>query len=219
MPVSLTILLATIVCFIGGCASKTATVGAAEPANAPTAVGANTGLHVAACTTLSNEEISAVQDEAVSETKGNDSTSGGLLVSHCVYLLPTYSKSLSLDILRPAPSNANALEEFWETRFEDSEKERERDAEKTGTGTTTDRQRSGEREEKEIESKPRPVSGVGDEAFWVGSGVKGTLYVRKGAVVLILSIGGAEVESSRLQKTIVLAQRALSRVQSQVRGS
>ena len=214
MSVRLIILLATIAGFNGGCASTTATRDAAAPANAPTAVAANTVSNVAACTILSNEQIRGVQGESVTETKGNDSTGGGLVVSHCVYLLPTYSKSMSIDILRPAPSDAqsNALEKFWDTRFEDSDEKLERDGEKARTASATDRQRSEGREEKEMESKPRPVSGVGDEAFWVGSGVKGSLYVRKGGAVLILSIGGAEDESTRLKKTILLAQHALSRI-------
>jgi hypothetical protein len=57
------------------------------------------------------------------------------------------------------------------------------------------------------------VKGVGDEAFWVGSGVKGALYVRKGDAVLILSIGGAETEQTRIRKTTELAQHALKRIQ------
>jgi hypothetical protein len=168
--------------------------------------------------------------------------SGGLAISHCVYLLPTYSKSLSLDIMRAAPSNAGsgALEKFWETRFEDGEKEREhegekarpasadREGEKARPASGSDRERKKarapsrsdrEREKEEMESKPLPVSGVGDEAFWVGSGVKGSLYVRSDGAVLILSIGGSEDESTRLKKTIQLAQHALNHIQSQVRGS
>ena len=209
-------LLISIACLNGACGSTAATGGHAAPANASsTAVVANTGSNVVACKTLSNEEISAVQGEAVRETKGNDSMSGGLAISHCVYLLPTYSKSLSLDIMRAGPSNAGsgALEKFWETRFEDGEKEREREREKARTASGKDR----EREKEEMESKPRPVPGVGDEAFWVGSGVKGSLYVRKDDAVLILSIGGAEDESTRLKKTIQLAQHALNHIQSQVR--
>jgi hypothetical protein len=110
--------------------------------------------------------------------------------------------------MRVGPSNAGsgALEKFWETRFEDGEKEREREREKARTASGKDR----EREKEEMESKPRPVPGVGDEAFWVGSGVKGSLYFRKDDTVLILSIGGAEDEPTRLKKTIQLAQHALN---------
>ncbi|MGH9873137.1 MAG: hypothetical protein ACRD9S_11835 [Pyrinomonadaceae bacterium] len=219
------ILLASIFFFTPGCSS---TPGAAAPpaTSTPSASSATASEakipNVAACTALSNEEILAVQGETVTETKGNDSTGRGLAVSHCVYLLPTYSKSLSLDITKAASSTAgdDVIEKFWETRFEGSEKEREhereRDAEKAREARTPHvegRPRSREREEEEMESKPRRVAGVGDEAFWVGSGVKGALYVRKGDAVFILSIGGAEPEAIRIKKTTVLAQHALKRIQ------
>ena len=210
------IILTGISLFTSGCGS---TPGAAAPpantASVPSTASAEAskGTNVAACRALSNEEVLAVQGEMVSETKGNDNTSGGLAVSHCVYLLPTYSKSLSLDIMRAASSKVgnNAVEKFWETRFAGSEKERERDADEARGARAADHPR-GEREEEEMQFKPRPVSGIGDEAFWVGSGVKGALYVRQGDAVLILSIGGAEAESARIKKTTLLAQDALKRV-------
>ena len=218
MLLRLIVLAIGILMFTPGCAS---TPGAAAPpitasgtssANSPDA---NKNTNVAACTTLSKEEILTVQGEIVRETKGNDSTSEGLRVSHCVYLLPTYSRSLSLDITRAAQENAghDAIEKFWETRFAESEsqeeRERDRDLEKARGSEPKAR---GEREEEERESKPRPVAGVGEEAYWVGSGVKGALFVRKGDAVLILSIGGAEAESTRIKKTVELAQHALKRI-------
>ena len=217
MLLRLIVLLTGISLFSQSC---TSTPGAATPpsttasTSSATSPEASDGTNVLACRALSKEEIRAVQGEMVQETKGSDSTSGGLAVSHCVYLLPTYSKSLSLDITRAASLNSGhrAIEKFWETRFAESEEEREReqDSEKA---RVLEPKRGGQREEEEVESKPRPVTGVGDEAFWVGSGVKGALYVRKGDAVFILSIGGAEAESTRIKKTTLLAQHALKRVQ------
>jgi len=219
-----TILLTGISLFTSGCGS---TPGAAAPqlTNTPmssaTTPEANNGTNIAACRALSNDEILAVQGETVRETKGNLSTNEGLAVSHCVYLLPTYSKSLSVDIMRAVSFNSgeNALEKFWDKRFGGNEKqegrdeERERAAEKARAALTSNGQRRGELEEEEMGSQLHPVAGVGDEAFWVGSGVKGALYVRKDDAVLVLSIGGAEAESSRIKKTTLLAQHALKHIQ------
>ena len=209
MFLRLIIVLTFMFLFTSGCASMPAAA-TPPPTTSRTSPEPNKSAN-SACRALSNEEIRAVQGEMVSETKGNDSTSGELAVSHCVYLLPTYSKSLSLDITKAASSNAgnDAIEKFWEKRFAGLEEERERDSEKA---RESDRKRSGDREEEEKESKPRPVAGVGDEAFWVGSGVKGALYVRKGDTVLILSIGGSEAEQTRIKKTTALAQHALKRL-------
>ena len=215
MLLRLIVLLTSICLFTLGCSSTPGA--AAPPTNAvstasATSPAANNAPNVAACTTLSNEEILAVQGETVRETKGNDSTSEGLAVSHCVYLLPTYSKSLSLDITRAASLNGGhvAIEKFWETRFAEPDEERERNSEKA---RASEPKRGRDREDEEKEPRPRRVTGLGDEAFWVGSGVKGALYVRKGDAVLILSIGGAEAEPTRIMKTTALAQHALKRVQ------
>src|SRR6266550_3782940 len=111
------IILTGISWFTSGCGSTPGS--ATPPANtanvrSTASTEASKGTNVAACRALSNEEVLAVQGEMVSETKGNDNTSGGLAVSHCVYLLPTYSKSLSLDIMRAASSKVgnNAVEKF-----------------------------------------------------------------------------------------------------------
>jgi flagellar biosynthesis GTPase FlhF len=234
------VLLLTLLVAAVGCINKTESVGPtatnAPAGSSPNAVGdksatsdttAQAGGNIAACTALTGAEIESVQGEAFKETQGNEHTGGGLNVSHCVYVLPTYNKSLSLDITRNDKSNAagNAVEQFWETRFRDTDKgaERERESERErererGKEKSAGREQGRARQESEREreaeeaAKPRPVSGVGDEAFWVGSRIKGTLYVRQKDVVLILSIGGADDDNAKIKKTSALAQKALKRL-------
>ena len=167
--------------------------------------GAPGGPRVLACSVLTGEEIQAVQGEAVKETKGSDTSTGGLAVSHCVYLLPTYTKSLSLDVLKEdaAGSGKGNIEKFWESRFHRSAQERDEEEER-GEGR--------ESEEEEGGAKPRPVEGVGDEAFWVGGSTKGVLYVREKGIVITLSLGGAEDEATKIKKSKALSLQALKRI-------
>jgi hypothetical protein len=185
-----------------GCGAGHDAAGNGAPPNAQKAVG---GQRVLACSVITSEEIQAVQGEALNETKGSDSTGEGLAVSHCVYLLPTYVKSLSLDVLRAdqAGRGSDSIEKFWESRF------RRRGTER---GEEDERERGEEEEEEEGGAKPRPVEGIGEEAFWVGGRAKGVLYVREKGVVMTLSLGGAEDEATKIEKSKTLLLQALKRI-------
>ena len=80
-----------------------------------------------------------------------------------------------------------------------------------------EREESGEREPEHGEAEepkrpPKRVRGVGDEAFWVGNRLAGSLYVRKGSAVLRVSVGGAGTEEEKIEKSKALAKRALKRL-------
>ncbi|HEX8708589.1 MAG TPA: hypothetical protein VF723_10140 [Pyrinomonadaceae bacterium] len=221
--------------FIGaaGCESKPG--GNSSPANqaaAPQAAAtpqktADTKGGVGACSVLTQEEFTAVQGEAFKETKTSDHTDASFIVSRCFYVAPTFAKSVSLDIVsnNPANSNKSAVREFWNERVirttggeEEGEKESERDRERErererGRGKEGPKERGGDREseeerEKEM-SKPLKVTGVGDDAYWVGNVKVGALYVLKGNTYLRISIGGAEDVPSKINKLKALAQHAL----------
>jgi hypothetical protein len=67
--------------------------------------------------------------------------------------------------------------------------------------------------EEEEEGKARPakkLEGLGDEAYWDGSRVGGTLYVLKGDVFLRISVGGSDDEEARLRKSKALAEKAFA---------
>ena len=66
----------------------------------------------------------------------------------------------------------------------------------------------------EEHAPPKKISGVGDEAFWFGSRVGGALYVLKGEKDLFIriSVGGADNEETKINKSKALAQKALKRL-------
>ena len=142
------------------------------------ATAAHVGARPDACQILTKKEISAVQGETYSDTKLTPRDGG----SQCFYQLPTFTKSVSVDVIR------GSGKEFWDQNFERSE---------------------------EAEEKSRPpvrVEGVGDEAFWAGSKVAGSLYVRKGDAVLRVSVGGPGTEAEKMAKSKRLALKALRRL-------
>lgn len=198
----------------------------ASPACARRRVETNAAAVGDACTLLNGSDIKSIQGEDAAETKGSERTGGALLMSQCYFRLPTFNKSVNLEVIRPAPggaASAGAVSKYWEERFhnnsasegeaEREQEERER-AEKGRGGAKGERgEEEREQEEKAREaSRPQPVSGVGDEAFWVGNQLNASLYVlAKGAVVRV-SLGGAEDTPTRIKKTTALAEHVLKRL-------
>jgi hypothetical protein len=165
-------------------------------------VNAGTGAAAAqtdACALITKSEIEAVQGEPVKDTKSSDRSTDSLAISQCFYSLATFHKSVSLEVTRANPANANksGAKEFWNQTFHKKAGKEEREEE--------------EEEEKE-KSKPEPVPGVGDEAFWSGNRTSGALYVLKNNAIIRISIGGPDKESVKINKSKVLAQKALGRL-------
>lgn len=186
---------------------------------------AMTNTKAAACALITSAEIEAVQGEAVRDIKGNDRENGGLTVSQCFYTLPTFSKSISLQLTRNASGKGkrDAVREFWNQSFHrdrDKDKDRDKDHGKDkDRGKDRDRNenknRSQDREEEEEENKvpPQFVTGLGREAFWVRGGVAAAIYVLKNDNVYFrLSLGGADAEPIKIDKAKRLAQKALKRL-------
>ncbi len=169
-----------------------------------------------ACPLLSAADIQAVQGEKVSEMKGSERTSDSLSTAQCFYRLPTFSKSVSLEVMRPAGSSTRAAEEFWERRFgggreaEEREMEAERELERKRSGEKGERKE--EREKDESAPRPQPVAGLGDAAFWSGNQLNSSLYIRKNNVIVRLSIGGPEEPSAKIKRATALADKVLNRL-------
>ena len=134
-----------------------------------------------ACHVLSKEDVAAVQGESYTETK---LSAHGELTT-CFYQLPTFSKSISVDVMR------GGAREYWE---ENIENERERE----------------EPEEKEAEL--HRVPGIGSEAFWVGARGTGSLFVRKDDSMVRVSVGGPGTAEEKIRKSKTLALRALKKL-------
>lgn len=159
-----------------------------------------------ACALLTSAEIEAVQKEAVKETKLTRSSQGGFSISQCFFTLPTFNNSISLQVTQRADGSASRdPREFWKETFNpESKSEREREREK--------REKREREEEEEEGAPPQKVTGVGDEAFWVGSRVGGALYVLKGNSYLRVSIGGGGPQSDKIQRLKSLAQKVTERL-------
>lgn len=168
-----------------------------------------------ACALLTSDEIKAVQGEAVKESKPSQRGEASFAVAQCFYTTPTFTKSVSLEMTQRAANAKTSPRDFWEEQFgryeqaggreRERERAREREREK-------DKGRGGREEEEEEGAPPTPVSGIGDEAFWVNSRVSGTLYVLKGDRFIRISLGGADDDATRQKKAKTLAQKALARL-------
>lgn len=182
------------------------------------------------CALLTGEELKEVQGEATAEAQGSEHAAGALSMSQCFFRLPTFARSVSLEVVRAAPgADASALKEYWRRRFhpeavearerarelkEEREREREKELERERAAGQVREGGHGEEEEKEGEDDVRPqrVNGLGDEAYLTGGGRTSTLSVKKGDAVLRLSVSGPEERPAKLKKLNALAAKALKRL-------
>jgi hypothetical protein len=134
-----------------------------------------------ACNVLTKADIAAVQGETFTAAKLSNRPGA----TTCFYQLPSFTNSVSVDLMR---SGGRA---FWEQHFE-----RENETEEPGEKTPP----------------PKKISGVGSEAMWVGSRAAGSLYVRKGDKLLRVSVGGPGDDAAKIAKSKKLAVRALKRL-------
>src|SRR2546430_16801532 len=123
----------------------------------------------------------------------------------CFYRTTTSAKSVSLALAAPDPAKPFALtpREFWRKQFHPPEPVEE---EKHVAGKAT---KKAEVDCEEELRKPRPIDGLGEEAYWVGNRITGALYVLQGDAFLRISIGGGENGAGRIKKAKALAEKAL----------
>jgi hypothetical protein len=134
-----------------------------------------------ACKVLTKADLQAVQGEPFAEAKL--ATRGG--GTQCFYELPTFTKSVSVDV------RYRGARKFWDETFE--------------------HERDGEEKDKKS-APPLKVRGLGSEAMWVSSHVAGSLYVRKGDKLLRVSVGGTGGPNEKLERSKRLALRALKKM-------
>jgi len=154
------------------------------------------------CALLSSKEIQSIQGESLKDTKSTASSDGGFNLAQCFFVLPTSTNSISVAVTRKG-DGAREPKEFWKEKFYGGKgsETRDRDPDK-GSG-----------EEKEEGISPRRVSGVGDEAFWIGSAFGGALYVLKGNSFFRVSIGGPGDQRTKINRSKALAQLVLKHLQ------
>jgi hypothetical protein len=164
-----------------------------KPARATTDSVASTDV----CKLLTTAEIEAVQGEPVEQTKLNARTSGGLLISDCLFRTTTPSKSVSVELVTRDPKASATLtpQEYWRKQFAAAASEKEAEAPEA-------------RETPEA----RRIAGIGQEAYWVGTPIAGALYVLQGGRFLRISVGGVRDEKTRIERSKSLALAALKRL-------
>ena len=175
-----------------GCQSSTTSVVTATPT-------------LDACRLLSSSEIESIQGAAVQQTQPSIQKQGSLEISQCYYTIHSTdgSKNLSVyvQVIQRDPNSAppDAMKEFWEERFGPANPYESKE------------RRAVVSVKKRIEP-PLPVSGVGDEAFWLASARGGALYVLTNDKVVRVSAGGENEAKTRLENPIALAKKILERL-------
>src|SRR5437879_10539315 len=139
---------------------------------------------ITVCALLTSAAMEAVQGEPVKETKPSVQQSGSFLMSQCFFRTATFTKSVSLALAVPDPAKPSALSprEFWRKQFHPPEPV---EGEKPVAGKAP---KKAEVEREEELRKPRPIDGLGEEAYWVGNPISGALYVLKGNSLLRISV-------------------------------
>ena len=182
--------------------------GQAAAANRP----AGSAKKVDVCALLTSAEIEAVQGEPVKETKPSVQPSGSFLMSQCFFRTASFNKSVSLVLFTPDPAKPSVPgpREYWQEQFHPREPA-VKDKDEPAAGQAKAPRKTEEERERELR-KPRPVAGLGEEAYWVGNPITGALYVLQGDAFLRISVGGIREESARIEKSKALARAALKRL-------
>ena len=208
-------LLCSLLFALAGCEKHAATQPSSESQVARSPVNYESGqAKFDVCGLIKNAEIEAVQGSPVTETKSSGHSDGGFRASQCFYAA-TSNNSVSLAVTQSDPDSSakRSPRDFWKEtfgRYTGEEKEREEDKVKRESL----RDQTHARGEEEAPALPKKISGVGDEAFWFGSRVGGALYVLKKEkdVFIRISVGGADNEETKINKSKALAQKALERL-------
>lgn len=175
------------------------------------------------CALLSGADIRGVQGEEVEDAQGSEHLAGGLVISQCFYRLPTFNKSVSLEVVRAGTeAPPNAVKEYWRQKFrrdadeergrerERREREREKELEQEKANGQVREGGHHERErEGEEETRTERVAGIADEAYWSGGERSGALFVLRKDTVISVSIGDAEEQAARIKKARALVQKVL----------
>jgi hypothetical protein len=231
---TLTFLLCAFVpalaCGAGGVAQNAnAPLPAATPTPAAPSQAAAALPRSATCMLLPDEAVREVQGEAPTDAQGSEHSAEGLSMSQCFYRLPTFGKSINLEVVRGGEGAVGvALKEYWRKRFHPDAiearellRQREEEArlqreEELKREREAGQVRAGGRRKKNREEehwRPQRVPGVGDEAYWSGNQKMWTLSVlRRDKVVRVTLAGGPDVQAENLKKATELARETLKRL-------
>jgi hypothetical protein len=157
-----------------------------------------------ACQLLSEHDVARVQGEAFKSVKLTETEAEGLSVSQCFYTLPSFSSSVSIDLMR------GKTRAFWTSHFSEARGERDADEDRDRPAAIKTASRSPEAEEEHHPA--RRIDGIGDAAVWSGNRISGALYVLKNKTIVRVSVGGAGSEEQKIARSKKLATLALGRL-------
>lgn len=168
--------------------------GVQPAANSPASVAKGTGF-LDACAMLEKAEIKSVQGADVQSTIPSTQTNGGLAISQCYFTVISGAQNLSvhLEVIQPDAKTPNAVKDYWEKSFGEKEKG------------------AGEKEDEESKA-PLAVSGVGDEAFWLGSSRAGAVYALQHGRMVRVSVGGGDDQKIKIEKSKKLIANVMKRL-------
>jgi hypothetical protein len=161
-----------------------------------------------ACALLADADVRTVLGVTVKQRQPGTQQAHGLLLSQC-YLGTGTPRSVSIAVAGNTKSGGKTVtpRAFWRDQFHGRD---ERASERQGE--TREAPRKDEKREQESETEARSIGGVGDEAFWSGTGVAGALYVLRGNTFIRVSVGGINNERERIETSRQLAVTALARL-------
>jgi len=146
-----------------------------------------------ACSLLKIKEIEGIQGAPLKDTKRSDSAQGGFTISQCYFLLSSLTNSVVITVTQKGEgSNGRDPKQSWDEIFHGN-REKTSEGDKEGL-------------------KPQPITGLGDEAFWVPRPKGGKLYALKGNMYITVGLGSPGDEAQKIQKSKALAEMVLKRL-------
>src|SRR5437879_5350633 len=160
-----------------------------------------------ACALITKQEIEAIEGSPITDVKSSENSDGEFRVSQCFYTAKEYARSVSLAVTQSNPNKPGnrTPKDFWKEtfgRFSGAEAESEKEKK-----TSPEPER-----EKEKSAPPKKIDGLGDEAYWIGNRMGGTLYVLKKDAFIRVAVGNADSPETMLNKAKVLAEKAIPRL-------
>jgi hypothetical protein len=150
------------------------------------------------CSLLAPADILAVQKAAVVSQKESAADGKTVEIRRCYYETDPNSRSVSLEWTRDrVPEGARRQ---WDRLFHPERDEHRDEAEK---------EEKGEREERRAASTG-PVSGVGEEAYWVPSRASGAVYAFASHAFVRVSVGGEGTDAEKKARATALARSAIA---------
>ena len=155
-----------------------------------------------ACSLIPKQEVESVQQTQLNDVKSSERSDGVFLVSQCFYTAAEFSKSVNLALVQTDPKQPSrrSPKDFWKEKFGPYERDGRQQTQTT------------ENEEKQEGTAPKKIDGIGDAAYWVRNRFGGVLYVLKGEAFMSIGLGGTAEEDTKLEKSKLLARKALQRL-------